>query len=49
MGLTGLLDRLIYRQVEYARHGADFLAYPLARTDEQGVDEGLRRESGFTH
>src|SRR6266446_1577122 len=49
INLLRLFHRLIYRQVEHARHRANFLAYTFPGTNEHGIDKCFRSETGFAH
>jgi hypothetical protein len=42
-----LLDQLVHRELEVARHGRNLAANSLAGTHEQGQDELRRFEAGF--
>ena len=44
-----LFHRLIHREVEHARHGANLLAHTFAGANKHGVDEGVGSETGFAH
>ena len=49
MNLPRLLHRLIHRQVEHARHGANFFANALPGTDEHRIDKRVGSEPRFAH
>ena len=49
MNFLRLFHRLIHREIEHARHGANFLAHTFAGTNEHGIDKRVGSEAGFAH